>query len=213
MSKIDYDALELIALDQLWLDEFAQLSKVYVPGEGDNPSVFIVGEAPGADEEIKRRPFVGRAGKVQRQLMASADLWTKPARANGFGRGFLKEPNCWLTNVLKFRPPRNRKPLWTEVQAARPFLRREWKAVGRPRVIVPVGGTALGAIIGRQVGILKHSGWLHEEVSRVDGKPLYVWPMIHPSFGLREKSLQSLIEKDWTEFGRWLAENPRLHSQ
>lgn len=210
MSEIDYDALELIALDMLWLDEFAQLSKVFVPGEGDNPSVFIVGEAPGAEEEVKRRPFVGRAGKVQRQLMASAGLWTRKSGPIG-DRATM--PNCWLTNVLKFRPPRNRKPLSTEVQAARPFLRREWKAVGRPRVIVPVGGTALSAIIGRQVGILKHSGWLHEEVSRVDGKPLYVWPMIHPSFGLREKSLQSLIEKDWTEFGRWLAENPRLYSQ
>lgn len=201
MSEIDYDALELIALDMLWLDEFAQLSKVYVPGEGDNPSVFIVGEAPGAEEEVKRRPFAGRAGRVQRQLMAGAGLWMHKSGPIG-DRATI--PNCWLTNVLKFRPPRNRKPLWTEVLAARPFLRREWKAVGRPRVIVPVGGTALSAIIGRQVGILKHSGWLHEEVSRVDGKPLYVWPMIHPSLGLREKSLQSLIEKDWTEFGRWL---------
>lgn len=203
--EIDYDALERIALDQcttFWFtEEFSQLSKVYVPGEGDNPKVFVVGEAPGATEEIKRRPFVGRAGAVLRQLMDIASLYAH------HGAGTDDVPNCWLTNVVKFRPPRNRTPTWTELKAARPFLRAEWQAVGCPRVIVPVGGSALRAITGRKhISIIRHSGWMHEEVSRVDGKPLYVWPMLHPSYGLREPAMRSIVEKDWTNFGRWLDE-------
>lgn len=202
MSTIDYDALDMIAQEQCFIKEFDALSNVFIPGEGDLPKVFIVGEAPGAQEEIKRRPFVGRSGRVLRQLMLIAHLSTEDWQ-NSDDRTY-GVANCWMTNVVKFRPPRNRKPFWVEMQAARPYLRREWIAVGSPRVIVPVGGSALGAVVGRQTSILKHSGWLHEETSRVDGKPLYVWPMLHPSFGMREAGIRSLIEQDWINFGKWL---------
>src|SRR5688500_16998698 len=88
------------------------LSSVYVAGEGDNPEAFIIGEAPGAQEEAQQRPFVGPAGVVMRDLMAIAGLYAhiprdgKPKVINN--RHGLE--NCWLTNVVKFRPPRNRKP-------------------------------------------------------------------------------------------------------
>lgn len=205
VRRVDFDALELNALDQLWVKEFEQLSKVFVPGEGEFPRAFVFGEAPGAQEEMHRRPFIGPAGKVLRQLMMVADFYAHDPGQSGdaFLRGFT-QPNCWLTNTIKFRPPRNRKPYWTEVLAARPFLRAEWVAVGRPRLIIPVGGTALSALIGRQVSIVKHSGWLHKEVSRVDGKPLYVWPMLHPSLGLRNPGMRPLMERDWEALGAWL---------
>lgn len=199
MSEIDWDALEALRWSHFELRgayRFTDLSEIYVPGEGDNPRVMLIGEAPGATEEIKKRPFVGKAGIVLRDLMLLANLYT------GYTPHF-GEANCWLTNTLKFRPPRNRNPTPKEIKIFRHLLRIEWLAIGSPRVIVPIGGIALTAIVGKPTGILAHSGKLRKATSR-DGRNLALWPMIHPSFGLRNKSAQPLIEKDWEKFGAWL---------
>lgn len=174
------------------------LSERYVPGEGDNPRVFIVGEAPGAQEDSALRPFVGDSGRILRELMASVGLFT--GETPHFG-----EPNCWLTNVVHFRPPRNRTPTPAELKVARIGLRVEWIAVGRPRIIVPIGGTALKTIMGRgPYSILKMAGSNWPRMSN-DGKYyLNFWPMIHPSFGIRNKNVIPLIEKDWGKFEDWL---------
>lgn len=171
-------------------------------GEGDNPEAFIVGEAPGAQEDVQRRPFVGAAGVVLRQLMMLADLYAAPD-------GQIAEPvNCWLTNVVKFRPPKNRNPLDVEVEAARPLLRREWLAVDKPRLIIPVGGIALQAITGKRISILRAAGKCHYYAGRNTGKgapTLAVWPMVHPSYVLRNRTsrLEELIEEDWERLGAW----------
>lgn len=175
----------------------ADLSSVYVPGEGDNPKAFIIGEAPGAQEEAQRRPFVGPAGVVMRDLMAIAGLFSTPS-----GCGPPYEPNCWLTNVVKFRPPRNRTPFPIEIKAARPWLLKEWEAVGSPELIIPVGGTALTAILGKPQSILRAAGKCHKAVSR-SGMTLFVWPMVHPAFGLRTPAVQPLLEADWERLAEW----------
>lgn len=206
-SKPDSDRapLELLELKHLgWRAKHAKdMSDVYVGGEGENerPPVMIIGEAPGAEEVLRHRPFVGPAGRVLRQLMEVARVFT--GYAPYFGNA-----NCWLTNVVKFRPPGNRTPWPQEIGSVRSLLRTEWICIGKPRIIIPVGGVALTALVGRNVSILKHSGWLHKVLSTVDGKDLYVWPMIHPAYGLRNKSLQPLMEEDWTVFGEWLREQP-----
>jgi uracil-DNA glycosylase family 4 len=185
-----------------WRDLIApDLSSVYVPGEGDNARVMIIGEAPGAQEEIKRRPFVGAAGKVLRELMSFADLYTG-------GTPQLGVANCWLTNVVKFRPPGNRTPTPTEVMGVRHLLRKEWVAVGRPAIVVPVGAVALAAVKGfkRKYSILRVAGNPMLQLSQ-EGHTMVVWPMIHPSFGLRNKPVIPMIEKHWEEFGEWLADD------
>lgn len=194
---IDYDTLDMLEVKHRMIRErFEGLSDVYVPGEGDNPRVFVIGEAPGAQEEMQERPFVGPSGDVLRQLMDVAEL---------------NQSNSWITNVVKFRPARNRTPLWTEIKAFRRLLREEWVAVGSPRVIVPVGGTALRAITGKpSISIIKWSGNVHRRRSKVDGEMVYYWPMLHPAFGLRNEAVRPMMETDWLAFGRWLyhKENP-----
>lgn len=201
-QEIDFDALVGALTDQYYSAAFQNLGRVVVPGEGegDNPIAFVIGEAPGAQEEIARRPFVGVSGHVLRDLMVLAGLFATKDAPNGV------EPNAWLTNVVKFRPPGNRNPTPSEIKAARPYLRTEWQAVGSPRIIIPVGSVALTTIVGKPTGILKHSGRLHEQTSNVDGKPLYVWPMIHPSFGLRNEAMRPIMEKDWLALGEWMDE-------
>lgn len=173
------------------------LSERYVPGEGDNPRVFIVGEAPGAQEDVAQRPFVGPAGRVLRDLMASCGIFTGETPHFGV-------PNCWLTNVIHFRPPGNRTPTQAEISVARMGLRDEWTAVGRPRIIVPVGGTALTAIMGERLSILHMSGKYILKDSRDGKQKLFVWPMIHPSAGLKNNALIPHIEKDWSRLDGWL---------
>lgn len=201
-TEIDLEALEAIRWKHFEIRGSRNFNDLmesnYVSGEGNFAEVMLIGEAPGAQEDVAKRPFVGQSGQVLRELMVLASLYTGYTPMFG-------TPNCWLTNVLKFRPPRNRNPSPIEIKAFRHLLRAEWKAVGCPRVIVPVGGIALTAVVGKPTGILAHSGWLHKCKSR-SGLHLAVWPMIHPSYGLRNKQVQPLIEKDWETFGQWLNE-------
>lgn len=202
VSDIDHDALDLIRKQHLeWRSQNITMSERYVPGEGDKPIALIIGEAPGAQEDLKRRPFVGDSGLVLRELMTIAGLFT------GFTPHF-GEANCWLTNVIKFRPPRNRTPYWIEVAAVRHLLRAEWVAVGMPRFVVPVGGVALSAVYGRQKSILKFAGTMSHERSR-DGKEMFVFPMLHPSYVMRTQSekLKEQCESHWEKLGNFLKGN------
>lgn len=202
---INYDELDEIEDgNKGWRSAFPDLSTVYVPGEGDNPEAIVIGEAPGAVEEIQRRPFVGPAGVALRDLMALANLFAAPSEERQ-GRAvtvYRPEPNCWLTNVVKFRPPRNRTPIPLEIMAARPWLRREWYAVGRPRLIIPVGAVALHALLGRRVSILRVSGKPQRHVTS-RGLPVWVYPMIHPSFGIRNPAVRPMLVDDWHKLFEW----------
>lgn len=170
----------------------------YVEGEGSPvPEAFIIGEAPGAEEDVAGRPFVGAAGKVLRQLMAMAGLFATPS-------GGVHIENSWLTNVVKFRPPKNAKPTDEEIKAFRPVLLEEWVVVGKPRLIIPVGGVALQAITGKKMSILSTAGKCHKYRAR-NGMELAIWPMVHPSYGMRSgnEQLQELLEQDWINLGNW----------
>lgn len=169
-----------------------------VPGEGQQPTkVFIVGEAPGADEVMALRPFVGASGKVLRQLMAIANLFTTPVPQAGY------LANCWLTNAVKYRPPRNRTPTLPEIKASRPYLDREWYLVGQPPVIIAVGATALTAIRREQSAIGQYAG---KPITNTHGRTL--WPMFHPAYGLRgNDTVKGVIEEHWNRLAEWLDEN------
>lgn len=195
-TEIDWERLgEIQDWNMGWRTAFPSLSSIYVSGEGDRPKAMLFGEAPGAQEELNLRPFVGPAGMVLRELMSFCGLYADPWHV---------KCNCWLTNVVKFRPPRNRTPSMKEILVAREGLRWEWETIGRPSLIIPVGGVALTALTGRPMSILRWSGRLWEVSSRTTGQQLYVWPMIHPSFGLRQPAMRDLLEKDWLNLGAWL---------
>ncbi len=208
MDEIDWEALEQIAQEEIQDPAFEQLNRMYVPGEGDHeiiPRVMVIGEAPGAQEQIRGKPFAGPAGQVLRQLMAVAGLSTTYDRtATGHGDYQESFPNCWLTNTIKFRPPGNRKPTLQEVRAARPYLVREWQAIGKPRVLVLVGYIALWAITGREQSIMRAAGKVFYEISKTDGEPIYIWPMVHPTFGINNPQAQPVLEQDWQKLGEWL---------
>lgn len=104
-----------------------------VPGEGPaDAKIVLVGEAPGREEDIQGRPFVGRAGKLLDKLLAEAGL---------------KREELFITNVVKSRPPGNRRPAKAEIEACLPYLWRQ-SALIRPRVVGLLGGTVASAVLG-----------------------------------------------------------------
>ncbi len=196
-EKEKFDILDAIEkrAKRLQRLHFPDLSSNYVPGEGDNPIAMIIGEAPGAQEDIKKRPFIGASGQVLRRLMYTAGLHATALPSS--------PPNCWLTNVVKFRPPGNRNPTTQEIQAFRALLRIEWRAIGQPGIIIPVGKIALTAVMGHEMSILKVAGKVsHRRAST--GQTLHIWPMIHPRYALSNKSAQPALDADWQELASWL---------
>jgi uracil-DNA glycosylase family 4 len=200
---IDWDALDRLARKhKRWRADHPELSPVYVSGEGDNPSAFIVGEAPGAQEEIRRRPFVGESGLILRSLMEIASLRSQPLMSPG-KPPMSWDANCWLTNTVKFRPPGNRTPRPGEIDSVRHLLLDEWNTVGRPRIVIPVGAVALRAIMGPGWSILRVAG-THHVITNKQGEEMSIFPMIHPSMAVQEKSLRPKLEKHWETLGSYL---------
>lgn len=146
---------------------------------------MVIGEAPGAQEDSKLRPFIGQAGLPLRRVMA--DIRIQPT---------------WITNVVKFRPPGNRTPTDEEIESAKPYLRAEWEAIGRPRTVVCLGNTALMAVTGKR-SVLQRAGKL-ERYKANDGGPIWLWPMYHPSFVLRHKEKLKSANAHWGALSRWL---------
>jgi uracil-DNA glycosylase family 4 len=130
--------------------------------------VMILGEAPGRDEDMEGRPFVGRAGQLLDKMLAAIGL----DRAAEAGRDAV-----YITNVLPWRPPQNRNPEPAEIAMMLPFLKRHIALI-QPEVIVLMGNFACQAMLG-QTGILRLRGNWQE----VAGVPAL--PMTHPAYLLR----------------------------
>ena len=135
-----------------------------------NPAarVLILGEAPGRDEDLEGRPFVGRAGQLLDRMFAAIGLSRTSPEA---------ETALYITNVMPWRPPGNRDPEAAEIAMMRPFVERH-VALADPQVIVVMGNTPLEALTGAR-GILRARGTWAQAL----GKPLL--PMTHPAYLLR----------------------------
>jgi DNA polymerase len=163
-----------------------------VVGRGNpNARLLLVGEAPGAEEEACGQPFVGRSGRLLEAMLAAA--------------GLSSERDLYIANVIKCRPPGNRKPSRSEIEACRPWLERQIALV-RPQLVLLVGATALEALLGIRGGITKLRGqWLHLEASQGADQPppsprsplrwpeqgeggIALMPLLHPSYLLRNPS-------------------------
>lgn len=178
------------------LEHLRQPHIVLVPGEGPSrPLLFIVGEAPGATENTAVRPFVGASGRVIRSLISDA--------------AELPIDRCWITNVVKYRPPGNRTPTPEEVAASVPYLRQEYVAVGSPPILVAVGAVAKRALLPEsREGILATAG----QPVQLSGSR-EIWCMVHPAYGLRNESFRPTMENHWWKLGQHVrAEYLSCHS-
>ncbi len=149
-----------------------------------NADVLVVGEAPGAQEDLQGEPFVGRAGKLLNEMLGYAGL---------------RREDIYIANVLKCRPPDNRNPQAPEIQACSYFLREQTRTIN-PRFIVTLGNFAMKFILKTDKGITKMRGQVHQA-----GRFL-VFPVYHPAYVLRNGSQRSVLQADFEELGRLLKE-------
>lgn len=147
-----------------------------VPGKGVlDPLVMVIGEGPGAEEDRRGEPFVGRAGQYLDKWLAAIDI--------------SRDTNAYIGNIVKCRPPKNRDPKPFESDACIPYLREQLELI-RPKTILSVGRIASGLLIGTPAGI----GSLRGRTFYYDGTPLI--PTYHPAAVLRNPDLRKPVWDD-----------------
>jgi uracil-DNA glycosylase family 4 len=151
-----------------------------------NPSarVMLVGEAPGRDEDIQGKPFVGRSGQLLDRMLAAIGLDRKADD---------RDSAVFITNTIFWRPPGNRTPTEAETAMCLPFLLRTIE-IQKPDVIVCLGATPAHRLTGRSDGILKLRGkWTEATVS---GRKIPLLPTLHPAYLLRQPAQKRLAWRD-----------------
>jgi DNA polymerase len=151
-----------------------------------NPAarVMLIGEAPGRDEDLQGKPFVGRSGQLLDRMLEAISLSRHAA---------TREESVFITNVVFWRPPGNRTPTEAETTMCLPFLLRTIE-VQQPDFIVCLGATPAHRLTGRSDGILKLRGrWLEAQSG---GRKIPLLPTLHPAYLLRQPAQKRLAWRD-----------------
>ncbi len=153
-----------------------------VVGAGDpDADLMFVGEAPGANEDRTGMPFVGQAGTLLESLL------------QGIG---LTRDQVFITNVLKCRPPGNRDPAASEIEACQRFLADQVSLV-QPRLVCTLGNFATKLISGRPDGISTVHGTVQKV--RFGGVDITLFPVFHPAAALYQRSLLGTLQQDFAQ--------------
>ena len=162
-------------------------AKNLVFGDGNpNASVMFIGEAPGRDEDIQGKPFVGRSGQLLDRMMAAIGL---------------NRTSAYITNVIAWRPPGNRTPTPAETAVCRPFIDRHIELVN-PKVLVFLGGVAAKEMLGVTTGIMRLRGkWMDFPPNEHTYRAIAT---LHPAYLLRQPAHKRLAWRDFLEIKRML---------
>jgi len=161
--------------------KFTAKNTCFADGTPQSP-LMLIGEAPGRDEDIEGRPFVGRAGK----------LLTLMLKAIG-----LERDEVYIANTIPWRPPGNRTPTPLETELCRPFIERQIE-LARPQILLALGGPAAKFLTGEKDGIMKLRGrWLSHQMA--NGTTIPVMATLHPAYLLRTPSHKKFAWADFLE--------------
>jgi len=136
--------------------------------------IMLIGEGPGSNEDQEGLPFVGRAGALLDKMLASIDLNRK---------------NVYITNVVNYRPPENRRPTEGEIARYLPYLRKHIEIIN-PKILVLLGSTALNALIGNEIVISKARGqWIEKQFGECKTSVIITF---HPAFLMRQPAQKKM---------------------
>lgn len=164
-------------------------------GEGNlGAEIFIIGEAPGRDEDIQGRPFVGRSGQLLDKILTAC--------------GFTREHHVFISNIIKCRPSDNRIPTLQEATTCIPYLIQQIEMID-PKIMILLGATALKHMFGPERRITSDRGKWLEWYGRL------AMPVYHPAALLRDPSLK---RPTWEDFKNVVAKyrelvDPKHYSQ
>ena len=158
--------------------ELALSRRNAVLGEGPHHAkIMIVGEAPGEQEDLLGKPFVGAAGHFLNNLLESVNLARK---------------HVFITNVVKCRPPSNRPPRKREIAACNPYLLKQITLI-RPRIICPMGNFAIKTLTHKSMPVSKVHG-IPEKKDEV-----LFFPTYHPAAALYDVKLKEVLFQDFAK--------------
>ncbi|EWY39693.1 DNA polymerase, partial [Skermanella stibiiresistens SB22] len=146
--------------------------------------LMLIGEAPGEDEDRQGLPFVGKSGKLLDQMLACVGL---------------DRTQVYITNILPWRPPGNRKPNPNEIQTCLPFVERHVELVA-PRGLMLLGGTSASALLNRTDGIMRLRGRWFEFAPAPGAGAIPTLPTYHPAFLLRQPAMKRDSWRDLVAF-------------
>ena len=136
--------------------------------------IMLIGEGPGSNEDQEGLPFVGRAGALLDKMLASIDLNRK---------------NVYITNVVNYRPPENRRPTEKEIAKYLPYLKKHIEIIN-PKILVLLGSTALNTLIGNEVVISKARGqWIEKKNGECKTSVIVTF---HPAFLMRQPAQKKM---------------------
>ena len=136
--------------------------------------IMLIGEGPGSNEDQEGLPFVGRAGALLDKMLASIDLNRK---------------NVYITNVVNYRPPENRRPTEEEIAKYLPYLKKHIEIIN-PKILVLLGSTALNALIGNEIVISKARGqWIEKQFGECKTSVIVTF---HPAFLMRQPAQKKM---------------------
>jgi uracil-DNA glycosylase len=183
IARLEWDAL-VAEVAQCRACPLGETRRQAVFGVGHRHAEWmLVGEAPGAEEDARGEPFVGQAGKLLDNMLASI----------GLTRAGATPQSVFIANVLKCRPPGNRNPEPAEVARCEPFLRRQVELV-EPKLVLVMGRFAAQALLGTDASIASLRGQVHR--IEVAGRRVPVVVTYHPAYLLRNLADKA---KSWAD--------------
>ena len=139
-----------------------------------NSKIMLIGEAPGANEDEEGLPFVGRAGALLDKMLAAIDLDRK---------------KVYISNIINYRPPDNRRPTDEEIKRYLPFITKHIEIIS-PKILVLLGSTAMNALIGNEVVISKMRGkWIEKKFGNCKTSVIITF---HPAFLMRQPAQKKM---------------------
>ena len=163
------------AINDLKNCELKKNAKNIVFSDGNPKSkIMLLGEAPGANEDQEGLPFVGRAGMLLDKMLAAIKLDRK---------------NVYISNIINYRPPDNRRPTEEEIKQYLPFISKHIEIIN-PKILVLLGSTAMNALIGKDVVISKMRGkWFEKKFGNCKTSVIITF---HPAFLMRQPAQKKM---------------------
>ena len=150
-------------------------AKNIVFGDGNPKSnIMLVGEAPGANEDEEGLPFVGRAGILLDKMLASI---------------YLNREKVYISNIVNYRPPENRRPTDEEIDRYLPFIKKHIQIIN-PKILILLGSTAMNALVGKDAVISKMRGrWIEKQYGNCKTNVIITF---HPAFLMRQPAQKKM---------------------
>ena len=192
-SNLEYDSNELSEINTLkdlqsFIENYDECelshtarSTVFCDGNVD-AEVMLIGEAPGNQEDIEGKPFVGKSGQLLDKILETINI---------------NRTNCYISNIIPWRPPGNRNPTAEEINTCLPFIKKHIQLIN-PKILMLIGSISAKSILDQTIGITKLRGIWH--LYKDQNNEIPAFPVFHPAYLLRRPANKAFMMTDMLNF-------------